>query len=172
LSEVRIELLERHHDRETFDCGNEELNRYLKTLARQHHEQGFVKVYVAVEEGHSRVLAYIALAMGNVVLQDADECVFARLPRHPMPVLHVARLATDRHYAGRGIGSLLLSHAADIAIAASETVGVYALELIAKDAAAYQYYLRRGFLPLKGDSHRLYAPIATIRRARTEGAPS
>lgn len=167
MSEVKIELLEKRHGRKSFECGKEDLDRYIKTLARQHHELGFVRVYVAVEEGGSQVLGYIALAMGSVLLQDADESVFTRLPKHPMPVLHVARLATDRRYAGKGIGSLLLTYAADLALEASREVGVYALELIAMDDEAYAYYLRRGFLPLKGDSRRLYAPLETIRRARS-----
>jgi GNAT superfamily N-acetyltransferase len=171
LAEIKIELLEKRHDRKRFDCGNQELDRYLKTLARQQHDQGFVKVYVAVEEGQNEVLGYFALAMGNILLQDADETVYARLPKHPMPVLHVARLATDKRFAGKGFGSLLLSHAADIAIAASESMGVYALELVAIDPSAYAYYLRRGFLPLMGDGMRLYAPLATIHQARAQGAP-
>ena len=166
MAEVKIELLEKRHDRKGFECGKEDLDNYLKTLARQHNDQGFVKTYVAVEEGRNTVLGYVSLAMGNVLLQDADESVYARLPKHPIPVLHVARLATDRRYAGKGIGALLISHAADIAIAASESMGVYALELVAIDDQAYQYYLRRGFLPLKGDTMRLYAPLATILQAR------
>ena len=170
MSRVSIELLLKRHDRKKFDCGNQELNEYLKTLARQHQDRGFAKTYVAVEEGRAEVLGYISVAMGNVLLQDADELVFERLPKHPMPVLHVARLATDLMYAGKGIASLLLSHAADIAIAASSSMGVYALELDAIDDQAYQYYLRRGFSPLKGNTSRLYAPLSKILQAREEEA--
>lgn len=166
MAEVVIELLEKRHNRKSFGCGKEEFDRYLKTLARQHHEQGFVKVYVAVEAGQSTVLGYLAVSMGNVVLQDLDDAIAARLPKHPMPVLHVARLATDQRYAGKGIGSMLLAHAADLALSASKTLGVYAIELVAADAEAYAYYLRRGFLPLKGDGMRLYVPLATVRAAR------
>jgi len=169
LPDVIIELLEKSHDRNSFDCGNDELNSYLKTLARQHQDRGFSKTFVAVEEGHKVVLGYVSLSMGNVVLQDADPSVYARLPKHPIPVLHVGRLATDRRHAGKGIGSMLLTHAADIAISASASMGVYALELDAIDAPAYQYYLRRGFLPLKSNTKRLYAPLATILQARAEG---
>lgn len=163
---VSIELLEKRRDRSSFECGNEELDRYLKTLARQHHELGFAKTYVAVEAGQSGVLGYITVSMGTVVLQNMDEAVAVRLPKHPMPVLRVARLATGKGYAGRGIGSMLLSHAASLALAAADSIGVYALELVASDEEAHAYYLRRGFLPLKGDGMRLYTPLATIRAAR------
>lgn len=168
MAAVKIELLEKRHDRKEFSCGNEEIDNYLKTLARQHQERNFAKTYVAVEDGRNKVLGYISLAMGNVLLQDADESVYARLPRHPMPVLHIARLGTDMSCQGKGIASLLLTHAADLAIAASATVGVYALELNASDQQAYDYYLRRGFLPLRGDGRRLYAPLSTILAARAD----
>jgi len=166
LAEVVIEPLEKRHDRKSFRCGKPELDNYIQALARQHQDKGFARVYVAVEQGQNQVLGYIALAMGNVVLQDADEAVFARLPKHPMPVLHVARLATDERFAGKGIASLLLTHAADIAIEASVSIGVHALELIAMDDEAYKFYLHKGFLPLKSDNMRLYAPVQTIIEAR------
>jgi len=84
-----------------------------------------------------------------------------------MPVLHVARLATDRAYQGRGIASLLLGQAADIAIAASGTMGVYALQLVAVDQEAYDFYLKRGFLPLKGGTRYLYIPLQTLQSGRS-----
>lgn len=32
---LSIEPLAKHHDRKTFDCGNDDLNRYLQTMANQ-----------------------------------------------------------------------------------------------------------------------------------------
>ncbi|CAN5702619.1 GNAT family N-acetyltransferase [soil metagenome] len=142
------------------------MNDYLKQRARQHQEKRFATTWVAVEEGQTRVLGYLSLAMGSVIFEHADPEVFRGLPRHPMPVLHVARLATDLTCQGKGIGSFLLGHAADVAIAASESMGVYALELLAVDVETYDYYLRRGFLPLQGESMRLYAPVATLLAGR------
>lgn len=166
MSLVRIEGLAKVQDRSSFDCGKPTYNDYLKKLARQHQSLGFAQTFVAIAGENPQVLGYISLAMGSVRLRDADPDVIAKMPKHPIPVLHVARLATSLEFAGRGIGALLLSHAADLAKVAAEYMGVYALELIADDEAAYQYYLKRGFLPLKGGSMHLYAPISTIRLAR------
>lgn len=163
MGQVLIELLEKRHQRSDFDCGTPELNEFLKTRARQHQEKGFSKTWVAVEEGHARVIGFVSVSMGHVTFENADPEIFARLPKHPMPVLHGARLATDQSFQGRGIASLLLRHAANIAVVASESMGVFALELVAKDDDAYQFYLRRGFMPIKGDAKQLYAPISTIK---------
>lgn len=166
MAEVVIEALRKGHDRSGFSCGKPELDDFLKRLARQHQDRGFSKTYVAVELGATQILGYVTVSAGSVLIEEADEEVFSRLPRHPMPVLHVGRLATDLRFAGRGIGSLLLAHAADVALAASESLGVYAMELDAMDEEAFAYYLRRGFLPIKSGGMRLYAPLSTIIAAK------
>jgi hypothetical protein len=45
----RFEPLSKAHDRESFDCGSEPLNRFLKQTARQHAERGISKTFVLVE---------------------------------------------------------------------------------------------------------------------------
>lgn len=46
--EWREEPITRHHDRASFDCGSPELNTYLARYARQNHESGGAKTFVAV----------------------------------------------------------------------------------------------------------------------------
>jgi GNAT superfamily N-acetyltransferase len=103
--------------------------------------------------------------MGNVLFENLDEEARSRLPRYPMPVLHVGQLATDKHYQGRGIGSLLLSFAARKAVEASATLGCFAIELIADSPEARAYYLRRGFRPLAENSMRLYQSVDSLKEA-------
>lgn len=165
MAELVIERLTSAHDRKSFDCGNGEMNDFLKTKARKHGEQNFSVTWVAVEVGSPRILGYITLSMGNVGFEEADSEVYRRLPKYPIPVLHVGRLATDLAVQGKGVGALLLNFAARKAIEASEAVGCFALELIAIDANAFAYYERRGFLPLKRDTMRLYAPVETLKMA-------
>jgi hypothetical protein len=48
LLDWREEALTRHHNRTDFDCGVAALNEYLQRDARQHHESGGAKTFVAV----------------------------------------------------------------------------------------------------------------------------
>src|SRR5581483_3443951 len=41
-------LIGKRHDRRNFDCGSAELNEYLRRYARQNHESGGAKTFVAV----------------------------------------------------------------------------------------------------------------------------
>jgi hypothetical protein len=69
----REEPIARHHDRNAFDCGARELNEYLRRYARQNHESGGAKTFVAVStESQTRVLGYYSLSPGAIE--------FARVP--------------------------------------------------------------------------------------------
>ena len=160
---VVVELLTKAHDRKGFDCGVETLNDFLRTRARKHAEQGISVTWVAVEEGDRKILGFVTLTMGSVSYEDASPSVVKGLPRYPIPLLHVGRLGTDVSVQGRGIGSLLLRLAAEQALDASERMGCLGMELVAKDRAAYEYYLRRGFRPLLDGAMRLYIPISHLR---------
>lgn len=163
MARVVVELLAKTHDRSGFDCGVEALNDFLRTKARKHAEQGISVTWVAAEKGASRILGFVTLTMGSVAFENADPVVTKGLPRYPIPMLHVGRLATDLSVQGRGIGSLLLRLAAERAIDASREMGCFGMELVAGDRAAYDYYLRRGFKPLVEGTMRLYLPIAHLR---------
>ena len=49
--DLREEPVDRHHHRKTFDCGVIELNEFLDRYARQNHESGGAKTFVAVLRG-------------------------------------------------------------------------------------------------------------------------
>ena len=160
---VVIERLTKVHDRSAFDCGVEGLNDFLKTQARKNAEQGVSVTWVAVEEGATKILGYISVTMSHVAYEDANPEITRRLPRYPIPMLHVGRLATDLRTQGKGIGSRLLRHAAELAIDTSVNVGLFGMELVAGDKTAYDYYVRRGFRPVLDNTMRLYMPIAHLR---------
>jgi GNAT superfamily N-acetyltransferase len=165
LGEVVIELLSRTHDRESFDCGRINQDEFLKKRARKHAELNYSKTWVAVDEGDARILGFITISMASIEFEKLGDVIRQRLPRYPMPVLHVGQLATDLKYQGRGVRSLLLAFAASKAIEASARLGCYGIDLIADSQEAFDYYLRRGFTPLSPGSMRLYVPIETLSRA-------
>lgn len=163
MARVIVERLSREHDRSRFDCGNPDLNDFLRTKARKHADQSISVTWVAVQEGEKRILGYITLALGAVAFADADPEVTKGLPRYPLPVMHVGRLGTDVSMQGKGIGSLLLRFAAERTIDIADSAGMFGMELVAVDQAAFDYYLRRGFKPLRTGTMRLYMPTDHLR---------
>lgn len=159
--EFEIQLLRKRHDRNAFECGEPSLDLYLKQYARQSAEKGLGRTFVATIPGKSEVLGYYTLASGNMSFEIVPE----RLPRYPIPVVHLGRLAVDLNMQGQRLGGILLVDALNRVASVADDLGIYAVELYAMTEKAKSFYLKFGFLELKDDDKHLYLPMETVRRA-------
>jgi GNAT superfamily N-acetyltransferase len=166
LSDWREEPIGRHHDRKTFDCGSSDLNAYLDRYARQNHESGGAKTFVAVAPGErTRVLGFYSISPGAIEFARVPAKLTKKLGRYEVPVFRLARLAVDRSAQGRGLGGELLLAAGERALAVAEAVGGVALAIDAKDSRAARWYARFGALALLDDPLKLILPLVTIANA-------
>jgi ribosomal protein S18 acetylase RimI-like enzyme len=159
-----IEALTRGHERESFDCGEPALNDYLRQYARQNQERGIGRTFVAVPEGKRRVVGFYTLSAGSVEFADMPYELRRRLPRYPVPVAHLGRLATCLSVRGQGLGETLLFDALLRTLRVAEEVGIVALEVRAKTEQVRAYYQRYGFHSMLDDRLHLYLPLATARQ--------
>jgi predicted GNAT family N-acyltransferase len=157
---IIIERLSPHHDRQDFDCGVEELNSYLQRYSGQHERKGIGRTYVAVKDGEIRVLGYYTISSSAIAFDVMPE----NLPRHPVPVALVGRLAVDKSARSQRLGEALLIHALQSALRAARIVGIYALVVDALDESAKTFYLKYGFNELTDDHLHLYLPMKAIER--------
>ncbi len=167
----REEPIARHHDRKAFDCGSRELNDYLERYARQNHEFGGAKTFVAASAAEpSRILGFYSISPGAVEFARVPAKLTRKLGRYDVPVFRLARLAIDLAVQGRGLGGDLLLAAGERALAVSAEVGGIALAIDAKDGNAVRWYERFGALPLLDDPLKLILPLGIIADAiRTAG---
>jgi predicted GNAT family N-acyltransferase len=157
-----IQRLSTSHDRDSFDCGAEELNLYLLKYSWQHERKGMGRTYVATEEGESRVLGYYTISSSAVAFDVVPE----NLPRHPIPVALIGRLAVDRNAQGRGLCEMLLIDALRSAQKASESVGIYAIVVDALEDKARGFYVKYGFRELLDDRLHLYLPMKVVKELK------
>jgi GNAT superfamily N-acetyltransferase len=162
---LEISRLRDDHVREGFDCGVPALDEFLRQYARQNDRKGLSRTFVATRPGEADVLGYLTIRVGQVGCEELPEEETRRLPRYPVPVLHVARLAVDRRARGTGLGERLLMFALQKALDAAEELGIWGVEVIAKDEAARRFYERYGFKPLLDDPQHLYISLKTVRKA-------
>ncbi len=157
---MAIEALTALHPIAEFDCGEPSLNTYFKERALQHSDRDISRTYVLIEEG--RVLGYHSIATGSV----SPDSVHKNLPsQYPVPVVLLARLAIRQDIQGGGLGSELLLDALFKAQSISNIAGVYAVVLDALNNKAKTFYLKRGFVELKGDHPlKLYLTMKKIRQ--------
>ena len=153
-------LLTRDHDRNAFECGVPALNDYLTKYALQNQKKHAARTYVAIRG--NRIIGYYSLAYGSVSLEEAPESVKSGLPRHPIPVIHLARLAVDLTEQGRGLGAALLKDALLRTIQAAEIAGLRAMLVHAKDNSAKRFYEKFGFEPSPIDAYHLLLRLTDI----------
>lgn len=158
---ARIDLLDGQHQRTGFDCGVSALNDFLQKHAGQQHRRGIGKTYVAVDDG-TKVLGFVTVSAGRVSTANLPPDL--RLPRYPIPILRIGRLAVDLRHRGQGIGMDLLSFALHLAMDVSARIGLYAVVVDAKDDKAADFYRRHGFCASLDDAHCLYLPISWLTK--------
>ncbi|MGH6924912.1 MAG: GNAT family N-acetyltransferase [Propylenella sp.] len=149
------------HDLTSFDCGSEALNRFIKLYALQGQRAGISQTYVAASG--AEIAGYYTLVVGQVAKDDAPERLAKGLPRHPVPVIILARLAVDRRWQGKGLGAALVADAMRRVLAAAEIAGVRAIVVHAKDETARRFYEHLGFVPFADKPLTLYRLLKDIR---------
>ena len=166
LPDWREEPISKAHDREGFDCGEEELNQFLRRHARQSHERGGAKTFVAtpIDEG-KRVLGFYTLSPASIDYARTPALVKKGLARYDVPVFRLGRLAVDRTVQGHGLGGQLLLIAGRRCIRAAAEVGGVALLIDAKNERVAAWYKAYGALPLLDAPRSLVLPLATIEAA-------
>lgn len=147
------------HDVADFDCGEPALNDWLRHRALK-NESRFSRTYVVCQG--NRVVAYFCISAGAVERVAAPGKVRRNAP-DTIPVSVIGRLAVDRDHAGAGLGADILSDALRRIAIASQSIGIGAVLVHAKDDAAKRFYFRCAeFIEYPEDSRTLFLPIETV----------
>jgi GNAT superfamily N-acetyltransferase len=169
---MEIRLLRETDDRASFRSGEPDLDRFLIKYAGQNQFRHHIGTsYVAVEG--ERILGYATVAAANVEGEDLPLAFRRKLPRYPLPVLRLARLAVDATAQSRGVGKALLRHVLLLALTMGESYGCVGVVVDAKEGAV-DFYTRFGFSPIELAHGRMesrpaptptFLPLAQIEAA-------
>ncbi len=160
------EPMAKGHDRDAFDCGDAALNEFRRRFARQAHEHGSAKTFVAVPvEAETRVLGFYTLSPASVAFARTPEVIRRGLGRYDVPAFRLGRLAVDRTVQGQGLGGQLLLAAGRRCLRASQEVGGVALLIDAKNESVAGWYAGYGALRLLDAPLTLLLSLATIKAA-------
>ena len=103
----REEAIAKRHARAGFQCGEPELDTFLARYARQAHERGASKTFLAIsDEASGAVLGFYSVSPASLAFEAVPDSVKRGLARHDVPVFRLARLAVDRSVQGQGLGWL------------------------------------------------------------------
>ena len=162
MADWTIEPLTKQHDRTGFACGRPSLDDFIRTRVSQYDKRQLGKTFVAVPAGENRVIGYHTLAAVALSFEWLPANTARKLPRHPIPVVLLARLAVDQTVQSQRLGEGLLLDALQRTLELSSHLGVHAVEVDALDDTAAAFYRKYGFTALLDDTLHLYLPIQTI----------
>jgi GNAT superfamily N-acetyltransferase len=113
------------------------------------------------------VLGFYTLSMAVIGSADVAPHLTGRLPKYPLPVALIGRLAVDERAQGRRIGERLLIDAMQRVVDAADLVGCVGIIVDAKDADAESFYAKYDLVALEteGWPRRMFVPLATVRAA-------
>jgi len=157
--------LEKAHERKSFDCSNDELNRYLREQARQDTEKRVAAPFVFTQPGSAAVLGFYTLSSSIILVEELPPDLMKRLPRYgQLPVTLLGRLAVDRSVGGQGVGEFLLVDALRRSLEAAQQIAAMAVIVDAKDERAESFYRHFDFEPFQQTPLRLFMPMGQIAK--------
>jgi hypothetical protein len=151
------EPIAKGHDRKSFDCGEPALNDYLKRHARNSHERGGAKTFLAISrEDKKTILGFYSLSPASIEYSRVPGIVKRGLARHDVPVFRLGRLAVNLVVQNRRLGGQFLLSAGRRCILAAAEVGGVAMLIDAKDERVASWYTSYGAVPMLDTPLSLY----------------
>ena len=130
----------------------------------QNHRKGLSLTFIAAKKNiPNKILGYYSVSMGQVDFASLPDEAKKRIPKYPIPVMRIGRLAVDKSAKGEGIGRDLLMDAFHRALEVAKSIGVYAIVVDAKDDNAKSFYRRYGFLEFTDKPMVLFILMSTIK---------
>ena len=174
---LTIRRLEPGDDRSGLDSGQIELDRFFQRFAGQNQFRHHLGVtYIAVVD--DKIVGFVTVSVGEIAGKNVAELIHKRLPAYPLPILRIARLATDQRCRGMGIGRELLRAMLELSLEMRDRVGCVGVVVDAKPEAV-AFYRPLGFQPLSmvsgalGDHPEpipMFLPVQAITKARQGGS--
>jgi len=157
------EAIAKTQDRKAFDCGDADMNDFLRRYARQSHELGGAKTFLAVDDSNpTKILGFYSLTPAALAYERVPEALRRGLARHDVPGFRLARLATHIDLQGQGLGGQLFAVAVRRCIKAASEVGGVILIIDAKNEQAAKWYAGYGAVSLGDTPATLVMSLASF----------
>lgn len=151
-----FENLNRQHDRDNFDCGEEALNNYLKHQASQDIRRRLSVCVVLKQEESNTICGFYTLSAESAK-PDPDVDLKAVSAYGNIPVAVLGRLAVDLRFQKQGLSQDLIAHA--ITVAENSIIPTVALVVDPLKPELAPFYEKLGFIPFTKEPLRLMLPF-------------
>lgn len=166
-SEAFVELNKASHDRESFDCGEPELNTFIRTQAAKHMQVSRTMVLPSAEPLLNQkyaICAFYSVAPSSISRETLPAKLAKKLPKYPVPVFLLAQLAVHKEFQGSGLGKISLIRALKYLWQVNQHMRAYAIVVDCLTDSAQTFYAKYGFEVLceHNGRIRMFLPMKTV----------
>jgi len=145
-----------------FDCGNLDLNQFLKKFASRNDNSGYGKTVVLLEK--NEIIGYFTLASCSIKYDEFPFDGNLSFAKYPIPCIKIAMLAVNKKRQNKGYGKILIKEAFMRILSVTNTIGIRLIIVDAKESSI-KFHERLGFLKLKTNSNAYFLCIETLKDA-------
>lgn len=135
-------------DRSRFRSGNADLDRFFARYAGQNQFRHHIGTTYIVVDDAGEIAGYATVSASELTPELMRAGLRKRLPKYPIPILRLARLAVAENAQLRGVGRLLVRAVLVLAQRMAEDVGCAGVVVDAKPEAI-AFYEKLGFVALQ-----------------------
>lgn len=166
-----VELSKSKHDRNSFDCGEQELNTFIKTQAAKHMQAGISRTMV-LPSAHPllnqqfAICAFYSVAPSAISRETLPTQLAKKLPKYPVPVFLLAQLAVHKEFHGARLGKVNLIRALKYLWEVNHYMRAYAVVVDCLTDSAQAFYTKFGFDVLCDHNGliRMFLPMKTVEQ--------
>ena len=145
-----IELDKTIHDRNSFDCGENDLNLFIKKQASKHMQVGISKTMILhdttpQENNKYKICAFYTIAPSSIKRESLPAKLAKKLPHYPVPVFLLAQMAIRIDCQGKGLGKITLIKALEYLWQVNSQMTAYAVVVDCLNDNVKQFYKKYGF---------------------------
>lgn len=161
---MTISILNKTHNRKSFECEEQSLTDYIQKQVSQDVKKRLAICFVATQNDNN-VIGYYTLTSESLGRELIPKEYLKKVPKnYNAPVILLGRLARDLKAKGSGLGEFLLLDALFRAFTLSEeSIGAMAVVVDPINEHALKFYQKYGFEQLP-DSEKMFLPMNTIKQ--------
>jgi predicted GNAT family N-acyltransferase len=161
---LEIFILDKTHNRNAFECEEQQLTDYIKKQVSQDIKKKLAVCFLAIDNDNN-VIGYYTLSSESLGREQIPDKYLKKVPQnYNAPVILLGRLARNITAKGTGLGEHLLLDALFRAFTLSEeSIGAMAVIVDPMNQFAIKFYEKYGFEQLP-DSEKMFLPMSTIKQ--------
>ena len=138
------------NNRVSFDCGEAELNTFIRNYAAKHMEANISTTMVLpasepLPNGKYPICAFYTIAHSSIRRENLPPSYQKRLPYYPIPVFLIAQMAVHSDCRGQGLGKITLIRALEYLWDINQRLRAYAVIVDCLNRDIEKFYSQYNF---------------------------